>query len=129
MYKPRKPYDLSYTHFVGSWAWLLHRLSGLALIFYLCLHIWVIHTLTQSEQAFNSLMELLGSPLFRILEAGLWGVILYHAFNGVRVLIVDFYHGSLMHKRLFFFLILIAFLLWAAGSAVILSHIHCGGKE
>jgi len=124
LYKPRKPYDLSYTHFVGSWAWLLHRLSGLALIFYLCLHIWVIHTLTQGEQAFNQLMTFLSSPLFRVLEVGLWGVILYHAFNGVRVIIVDFFGGSLAHKKLFLVLIILAFLLWAAGSAVIVGHIH-----
>lgn len=124
MYKPRKPYDLSYTHFVGSWAWLLHRLSGLALIFYLCLHVWVIHTLTLGPESFNKLMAFLTSPLFRILEAGLWGVILYHAFNGVRVIIVDFFGGSLAHKKLFLILIAVAFLLWAAGSAVIIGHIH-----
>lgn len=124
MYKPRKPYDLSYTHFVGSWAWLLHRLSGLALIFYLCLHVWVIHTLTLGPESFNKLMAFLTSPLFRILEAGLWGVILYHAFNGVRVIIVDYFGGSLAQKKLFFVLIAVAFLLWAAGSAVIIGHIH-----
>lgn len=124
MYKPRKPYDLSYTHFVGSWAWLLHRLSGLALIFYLCLHVWVIHTLTLGPESFNKLMTFLTSPLFRILEAGLWGVILYHAFNGVRVIIVDFFGGSLAQKKLFIVLIAVAFLLWAAGSAVIIGHIH-----
>jgi len=124
LYKPRKPYDLSYTHFVGSWAWLLHRLSGLALIFYLCLHVWVIHTLTLGPESFNKLMAFLTSPLFRILEAGLWGVILYHAFNGVRVIIVDFFGGSLAQKKLFFVLIAVAFLLWAAGSAVIIGHIH-----
>ncbi|MBN1195949.1 MAG: succinate dehydrogenase, cytochrome b556 subunit [Candidatus Aminicenantes bacterium] len=124
MYKRRKPYDLSYTHFVGSWAWLLHRLSGLALIFYLCLHVWVIHTLTLGPESFNRLMAFLTSPLFRILEAGLWGVILYHAFNGVRVIVVDFFGGSLSHKKLFLVLIAVAFLLWAAGSAVIIGHIH-----
>jgi len=68
-------------------------------------------------------MDFLNSPLFKLLEVGLWGVILFHAFNGVRVIIVDFFHGALAQKKLFLFLIAIAFLLWAAGSAMILAHI------
>lgn len=109
---------------MGSWAWILHRLSGLALIFYLCLHIWIINTLTIGEATFNEVMTFLGSPLFKILEVGLWGVILFHAFNGVRVVIVDFFKGSLYQKKLFFILIAIAFVLWAWGSFMILSHLQ-----
>lgn len=123
MYKRTKFFDPNYYKFVGSWAWMLHRLSGLALIFYLCLHIWVINTLTLGESNFNEVMAFLGSPLFKILEVGLWGVILFHAFNGVRVVIVDFFKGSLFQKKLFFILIAIAFVLWAWGSYMILSHI------
>lgn len=124
MYKKTRFYEWDYYNSVGSWAWILHRLSGLALIFYLSMHIWVIHTLTKGEAAFNSTMTFLNSPLFKLLEIGLWGVILYHAFNGVRVILVDFFQGSAMQKRLFILLIAVAFLLWVSGSAVILSHIE-----
>lgn len=103
---------------------MLHRLSGLALIFYLSLHIWVINSLTLGPDKFNEVMAFLGSPLFKFLEVGLWGVILFHAFNGVRVVIVDFFKGALFHKKLFFILIAIAFVLWAAGSYMILAHIQ-----
>ncbi len=123
MYKPKRVYDLSYTHFVGSWAWVLHRLSGLALIFYLSLHIWVIHHLSHGPEDFNRVMAFLNSAPFKLLEVGLWGVILFHAFNGVRVVIVDYFRGALVHKKLFVVLIAVAFLLWAAGSAMILAHI------
>ena len=123
MYKRTRVYDLGYTHFIGSWAWIIHRLSGLALTFYLLLHIWVVNTLTQGPETFNRVMSFLGSPLFRYLEVGLWAVILFHAFNGARVVIVDFFAGSAVQKKLLFGLLLIAFLLWAAGSFVILSHI------
>ena len=123
MYRQTKIYDVGYHNFLGSWAWLLHRLSGLALIFYLTLHIWVISHLANGAASFNATMAFLNSPLFKILEVGLWGVILFHAFNGVRVLIVDFFHGALAHKKWFVLLISIAFLLWAAGSAMILAHI------
>ena len=123
MYKKRNIFDLNYYKFVGSWAWILHRLAGLALIFYLSTHIWVINTLTKGPEKFNSLMKTLNSPLFKILEVGLWGVILFHAFNGIRIVIVDFFNGSLYQKKLFFILITIAFILWAYGSYLLISHI------
>lgn len=124
MYKRTKIFDLNYYKFIGSWAWILHRLSGLALIFYLTLHIWVINTLTKGAEKFDSLTQFLSSPLFKLLEVGLWGVILYHAFNGIRVVIVDFFKGSLIHKKLFVALIAIAFVLWALGSYMLISHIQ-----
>ncbi len=124
LYKRTKIFDFNYRKFTGSWAWILHRLSGLALIFYLALHIWVINTLTRGAEHFDKIMNFLGSPLFKFLEVGLWGVILYHAFNGVRIVIVDFSKGSLIHKKLYYILIAAAFILWAAGSFLILTHLH-----
>jgi succinate dehydrogenase / fumarate reductase, cytochrome b subunit len=117
-------FDLNYYKFVGSWAWILHRLSGLGLIFYLSLHIWVINTLTYGEAKFAQVSAFLNSPLFKFLEVGLWGIILFHAFNGVRIVIVDFFKGSMVHKKLFYIMISIAFLLWIAGSYIMLSHIQ-----
>ncbi|MCK4762127.1 MAG: succinate dehydrogenase, cytochrome b556 subunit [Candidatus Aminicenantes bacterium] len=124
MYKRTKFFDFSYYKFVGSWAWILHRLSGLALVLYLSLHLWVINTLTRGPEQFNKVMTFLNSPLFKFLEVGLWGVILFHAFNGIRVVLIDFSKGSLFHKKLFYILITTAFILWAASSYVILTHIH-----
>ncbi|MEN8223390.1 MAG: succinate dehydrogenase, cytochrome b556 subunit [Acidobacteriota bacterium] len=122
MYKNKKFFDLNYYKFTGSWAWILHRLSGLALIFYLSAHIWVISTISKGPEGFNRVMGVLASPLFKVLEIGLWGVILFHAFNGIRVVLIDFWKGSLHHKKLFFIMIFIAFVLWVAGGYLIVSH-------
>jgi len=124
LYKRTKFFDLNYFKFIGSWAWILNRLSGLALIFYLCIHIWVINTMTLGEPEFNKVMLFLNQPLFKFAEIGLWGVILFHAFNGVRVIIVDFFKGSLFHKKLFYILMVIAALLWVAGGYILVSHIQ-----
>ncbi len=123
MYKDKKIFDLSYYKFTGSWAWILHRLSGLALIFYLSAHVWVISTISKGPEGFEEVMAVLASPLFKFLEVGLWGVILFHAFNGIRIVLVDFFNGSLYHKKLFFILIFIAFALWVTGGYLIISHI------
>lgn len=123
MYKPKPFFDLGYHRFLGTWAWIMHRLAGLALIFYLCLHIWIINTLTKGEAAFNGVMTFLGSPLFKVLEVGLWGVILFHAFNGIRIVAIDFFAGSRYHKKLFVGLIILAALLWVCGGFILISHI------
>jgi len=107
-------------------AWLLHRLSGLALTFYLCLHIYVIHSLTYGPERFNAMMKFLGSPLFKALEIGLFGVILYHAFNGIRVIIIDFWGGSRIQKQLFYILMAVAALLFLAGAARMIGHLFGG---
>ena len=95
---------------VGTLAWILHRLTGLALIFYLVLHIWVIHHLIKGEAAFDGVMEFLSTPLFKFLEIGLIGVILYHLFNGLRVTLIDM--GVLVERQKLLFGI--AVVLWLA---------------
>jgi succinate dehydrogenase / fumarate reductase, cytochrome b subunit len=124
LYKRKMFFDLNYYKFVGSWAWILHRLSGLGLIFYLSLHIWVINSLTYGEEKFTQVSAFLNSPLFKFLEIGLWGIILFHAFNGARIVMVDFFKGSSVHKKLFWIMIAIAFLLWVVGGYLLVSHIH-----
>ncbi|MDD4857375.1 MAG: succinate dehydrogenase, cytochrome b556 subunit [Candidatus Krumholzibacteria bacterium] len=74
---------------LGTAAWILHRLAGLALILYLLVHIWVIHHLIGGQQSFDKIMEFFNNPLAKALEIGLVGVILYHLWNGLRVTLID----------------------------------------
>jgi len=105
----------------GMVSWALHRITGLALTFYLCLHIWVVSTL-HSEQIFNTTMRFLTTPVFKLAEVGLLGCILFHTFNGIRILFVDFGKGAYYHEKLFWGLTAVGFILWAIGSYVILMH-------
>jgi succinate dehydrogenase / fumarate reductase cytochrome b subunit len=82
---------------LGTAAWILHRLSGLGLILYLLLHIWVIHHLAKGPGEFDGIMHSFNNPLFKFLEVGLVGVILYHLWNGLRVTLFDF--GLLIEKQ------------------------------
>jgi len=85
----------------GAIAWLFHRVSGLALTLYLILHIWVTHNVVQGPERFNQVMGFLSSLPFKIFEILLLGAIVYHTFNGIRLLIVDFWNGAKYHKPLF----------------------------
>lgn len=90
-----------YKFHVGTIAWLFHRISGLALIFYLSLHVWVVHYLAENPATFDNLMKFLASPIFKLAEVGLLAAILYHAFNGLRLMCVEFVWGNTNQKQLF----------------------------
>jgi succinate dehydrogenase / fumarate reductase cytochrome b subunit len=77
--------------YIGSWAWLLHRLSGLGLLCYVLLHMWVLGSANAGSEAFNQRLGAVQTPLFHVLEIGLIGIIFYHMFNGLAISIVDLF--------------------------------------
>ncbi len=113
----------------GMLAWVLNRLTGLALVFYLSLHIWVISSLPDPTK-FDRTMSFLGSWQFRLLEIGLLLVVIYHALNGVRIMIVDFFGGAVHQARIFWILAVIGFILFIAGAIPMFQHtLHQINKE
>ena len=105
----------------GMLAWILFRISGIALIVYLAMHLTVISNL-HNPGKFNETMAFLGSWQFRLLEIGLLAVVIYHALNGVRILIVDFGKGSLYQAKLFWILAVIGLVIFIAGAYPIFNH-------
>jgi succinate dehydrogenase / fumarate reductase cytochrome b subunit len=118
----KRIYEFSYRYHTGTVAWILHRLSGIALILYLILHIWVIHNLN-SQESFDIMMKFLNTPIFKFLELGLWAVIIYHTINGLRIIIVDFLGGSRIQKELFWGTIVVCVILFVMGAIPFISHI------
>lgn len=86
----------------GMWAYLLHRITGLALIFYLLMHIAVISSaMVGGKSAFDALLGLLQEPLFVVLDLGLIAAILLHGLNGIRLMLFDLGYGVRSQKQLF----------------------------
>lgn len=87
--------------YLGTIAWIFHRISGIALIFYLVIHVWVVHHLSYGPESFDKIMAFLSSPLFKLSEVALLAAILYHSINGIRLIIVEFPLGNKYQKELF----------------------------
>jgi succinate dehydrogenase cytochrome b subunit len=96
----------------GMVAWAFHRLTGLALVFYITLHIWVVSSLQLGPKAFEMTMAFVSAPLFRFLEVGLLFCVIFHAFNGIRVIAIDFFGATEKHVPLFYVLMAIGAILW-----------------
>jgi succinate dehydrogenase / fumarate reductase cytochrome b subunit len=69
--------------------YLGHRLSGLGLIAYMILHIIETANRIRGEEAWAELMALFASPPFRVIEYLLFAMAVFHAMNGVRLLLVE----------------------------------------
>ncbi len=87
---------------IGMWAWLLFRVSGLVLAGYLFVHIWVISQgRLGGPERLDRLFEFFDRPLLVFLDLMLVGAVLYHALNGVRIVLMDLGIGIRRHKAVF----------------------------
>lgn len=94
---------------LGMWAWLLFRASGLVVAAYLVVHIIVIsQARVQGADSLEASFALFDHPLFVLLDLLLVWVVLFHAFNGVRVVAMDLGIGIRRHKTLFVTLLVLA---------------------
>lgn len=75
----------------GHWAWLLHRVSGLGILLFLFLHILDIYLVGVGREIFEAFLFFYHSPVFKVFVLGLLFGVFYHAFNGVRIILVDFW--------------------------------------
>ena len=95
-------------------AWMLHRFTGLALVFYLVLHVWGLKTMTNRD-AYNAYITSYHTPLFKVLEFLLLGAVVFHALNGLRVVLIDFAGWSRHQHRLYWTLGAVAAVLFTVG--------------
>ena len=86
---------------VGQWSWVAHRITGVAIFFFLLVHVLDTALVRVSPEAYNAVMETYKNPVMGLGEAGLVAAIVYHAFNGLRVILVDFWkHGTKYQKQM-----------------------------
>ena len=103
---------MNYRWHTGYVAWLLNRITGIAVLTYLVAHIWVVHHLSHGPRAYGKVMQVLSQPIFTLFEIALIGAVLYHTFNGARVVLVDFGNGARTQKRTFWVMMAIGVVLF-----------------
>lgn len=94
----------------GSWAFILNRLTALALTFYLGLHLAVLNKLTQGAQAYNDFVVFAQTPLIKVGEIILIAAVVLHGLNGLRLTLLAFGIG-LSKQRMLFGMVAIATIL------------------
>jgi len=87
----------------GQWSWLLHRVTGLAVLLFLLIHIVDITLIGFGPTVYNDALEVFGNPIVRVISLALIGAVLYHAFNGIRIILIDFWPGAYKYQRAMFY--------------------------
>jgi succinate dehydrogenase / fumarate reductase cytochrome b subunit len=92
---------------VGTWAFILNRVSGLGLTLYLFLHLAVLSLLARGPQSYDSFVALAKSPVVVLGELVVIAAGLYHGLNGLRVAFSSFGVGVAYQKHIFYALLLL----------------------
>ncbi len=99
---------LRYRGAVGQWSWVLHRITGLGVLLFLVLHVidtsWAVFYPEMYVRAIASYQ----SPLFTLGEFGLVACVVYHAYNGFRVALIDFRPKWWKHQQRAAYIVLAA---------------------
>lgn len=87
----------------GQWSWIAHRVTGVGILLFLFAHIVDTALVAWGPDAYNRVVAVYHHPIVQIMELGLVGAVIYHALNGVRIMIVDFWpRAALYQARLFY---------------------------
>lgn len=87
----------------GQIAFILHRVTGVAVILFLFVHLVENFFLLMGEEAYNRAISIYDTWYFRLGEFGLIAAVVYHAMNGLRVVVIDFWAKSTAyHKRMWY---------------------------
>lgn len=104
----------------GVWSWVLHRITGAAIFFFVFVHVLDTALVRINPQVFDEVAGIYKAPIVQILELALVAAVIYHALNGVRVVLVDYWPKGAHYQRLMVWTVGVAWLLLTVPAAVVM---------
>jgi succinate dehydrogenase / fumarate reductase cytochrome b subunit len=86
---------------LGQWSWVAHRITGLGVVAFLFGHIVDTFAVGFGPELYNETISLYKQWWFKPAEVLLIGATLYHALNGMRIIIFDFWPGLALKQKAF----------------------------
>ena len=83
----------------GQWTWIAHRVTGVAIILFLFAHVVDTALVGWGPEAYNKVVSVYHNPFIRLLELGLVAAVIYHALNGLRIMVIDFFPKANLYNR------------------------------
>ena len=75
---------------VGTWAFILNRVTAIGLTVYLFLHLFMLGKLAQGPEAYDSFIALAKTPLIKFGELLVVAAGILHGTNGIRITLNSF---------------------------------------
>jgi succinate dehydrogenase / fumarate reductase cytochrome b subunit len=99
----------------GFLSFVLRRFTGVVLVLYLFMHMWVIGSVNQGAAAFDARLAIVQNPLFKLGEVLLLAAVIYHGLDGIRLLMVNWFGVTTYRKSLFYAVLAVSVILVIAG--------------
>jgi succinate dehydrogenase / fumarate reductase cytochrome b subunit len=93
---------------IGTFAFIVNRISAIGLTVYLFLHLVVLGNLARGPEAYAGLLNLVKNPVFIFGEYLVVAAGLLHGFNGLRIALTSFNIGVRHQKTIFYGLMVVA---------------------
>jgi succinate dehydrogenase / fumarate reductase, cytochrome b subunit len=84
----------------GMLAWAFHRISGIGIFAFIVLHVIDIYLVGGNPELYDEVLAFYASVPGRLLEVVLGAALLYHALNGLRIIIIDLWPAMTVYHRL-----------------------------
>lgn len=75
----------------GQWAWALHRATGIGIFFFLLVHVLDLALLPLAPNLYDATVASYANPFLMPMEIALVCAVIYHALNGTRLWILEFF--------------------------------------
>ncbi len=123
--KARSEFGRIYKGREGQWSWIAHRITGVAITLFLFAHVVDTAVVGWGPDAYNKVVAVYHNPFIRLLELALVGMVIYHALNGVRIMLIDFFPSLVRRQAALFYGEMVLFIgsmipiTWIMGSAIV----------
>ena len=95
---------------MGQWTWAAHRITGVGVIAFLFGHIVDTFAVGFGPELYNETISLYQQWWFKPFEVLLIGATIFHALNGLRIILFDFWPRLALRQRAFGYVEIILFL-------------------
>ena len=102
----KRPAGTLYRGREGMWSWVLHRITGVAIFFFLLVHVLDTALIRLTPEAYDAVMSTYKNPIMGLGEVVLVGAVAFHALNGLRIIIVDFWSKGARYQRQLFWIVI-----------------------
>ncbi|WP_084815955.1 succinate dehydrogenase, cytochrome b556 subunit [Frondihabitans sp. Leaf304] len=99
----------------GMWSWVLHRITGVSIYFFLLVHILDTALVRVSPAAYNAVIGTYKTPIMGLGETALVAAIGFHALNGLRIILIDFWGNGTKHQKLMFWIVIALWIILLIG--------------
>ncbi len=93
MYKPTE----------GMLSYYLHRVTGVGILIFLVAHIADTALIGWGPEIYDKFVVIYSHPVIRVGEVILAAALLFHALNGIRIILIDFWPKGVRYEKAMFY--------------------------